>query len=527
MLDEEITGHSLIRGESVPGNGGELFGVNPATGERLDERFTALTLEQLSDATRAAAEAFLEFSELEPERHAAFLERAADNLEARRERVIARARLETGLGEPRLQTEVTRTVNQLRLFADVVRQGDHRGVRIDVAQPDRTPLPRADIRQVKIALGPVAVFGSSNFPFAYSVAGGDVASALAAGCPVVVKAHPAHPGTSELVGHALADAVRESGLHPGTFGLVFGLGNEFGQRLVADPNIRAVGFTGSAGGGFALMSVAAKRPNPVPVYAEMSGTNPVFMYPGAVAEDDGALAAGLVTCVTGSAGQLCTVPGLVFVPTGADGDRVVAQVGERMRAETGQTMLHAGIAANYRKGVERLASTPGVRVLTTGTDGAGPNAPAPRVFETDLETFLATPSMQEEIFGAATLCIRYDSVDELPRVAAAIGGQLTATLWLSEADRALAPAMLRALPHRVGRVVVNGWPTSVEVGHAVVHGGPSPATSDARMTSVGTLAIDRFLRPVAYQDVPTELLPEAVQDANPWSLRRRFDGVME
>jgi NADP-dependent aldehyde dehydrogenase len=527
LLDDEITGHSLIRGTSTPGAGGELFGVNPATGERLDGTFTALTTEQLADATQAAAEAFAEFSELEPERHAAFLELVATNLEARRDRAIARARLETGLGEPRLQGEVTRTVNQLRLFADVVRRGDHRGVRIDPAQPDRTPMPRVDLRQLKLSLGPVAVFGSSNFPFAYSVAGGDVASALAAGCPVVVKAHPAHPGTSELVGHAIVDAVREAGLHPGTFGLVFGLGNDFGQSLVADPNIRAVGFTGSAGGGFALMSVAARRPDPIPVYAEMSGTNPVFLYPGACAADDGALAEGLVACVTGSAGQLCTVPGLVFVPRGVDGDRVVSEASARMRAETGQTMLHAGIAANYRAGLERLASTPGVRVLSTGTDGAGPNAPAPRLFETDLEQFLATPSMQVEVFGAATLCIRYDRVDELPRVAAAIGGQLTATLWLNEADRALAPAMIRALPHRVGRVVVNGWPTSVEVGHAVVHGGPSPATSDARMTSVGTLAIDRFLRPVAFQDVPAELLPAAVQDANPWSLRRRIDGVTE
>ena len=277
-----LTGHSLIAGRPVPGDGKTTFGVNPATNERLEPAYTLLTDEQLTTATSAAAEAFESFSTLDPETHAAFLEAIADNIEAIGDELIVRAGQETGLPAARLQGERARTTGQLRLFADVVRQGDFRGVRIDPALPDRTPLPRADIRQRQIPLGPVAVFGASNFPLAFSTAGGDTASALAAGCPVVFKAHNAHPGTGELVGQAIAEAVRDFGLHPGVFSLIYGPGSSIGQALVADPAIKAVGFTGSQSAGIALMRTAAARPEPIPVYAEMSSLNPVFVFPGAL-----------------------------------------------------------------------------------------------------------------------------------------------------------------------------------------------------------------------------------------------------
>jgi NADP-dependent aldehyde dehydrogenase len=342
-----LTGHSLIAGQPVVGEGKAAFGFNPASNEQLEPAYTLLTEDQLKAATAAAAEAYASFSTLDPETHASFLEAIADNIESIGEELIIRAGQETGLPAARLQGERARTTGQLRLFANVVRQGDFRGVRIDPALPERTPLPRADIRQRQIPLGPVAVFGASNFPLAFSTAGGDTASALAAGCPVVFKAHNAHPGTGELVGQAIVKAVRDAGLHPGVFSLIYGPGSSIGQALVADPAIKAVGFTGSQSAGIALMRTAAARPEPIPVYAEMSSLNPVFVFPGALsgsAEQIDALAQQYVTAVTGSSGQLCTSPGLLFAPAGERGDKLAAAVGRAVSACAGQTMLTEGIA---------------------------------------------------------------------------------------------------------------------------------------------------------------------------------------
>ncbi|WP_454697221.1 aldehyde dehydrogenase (NADP(+)) [Arthrobacter humicola] len=525
-----LTGYSLIAGRAVAGEGKAAFGFNPASNEQLEPAYTLLTEDQLKAATAAAADAYPSFSTLDPETHAGFLEAIADNIEAIGDDLIIRAGQETGLPAGRLQGERARTTGQLRLFANVVRQGDFRGVRIDPALPERTPLPRADIRQRQIPLGPVAVFGASNFPLAFSTAGGDTASALAAGCPVVFKAHNAHPGTGELVGQAIVKAVRDSGLHPGVFSLIYGPGSSIGQALVADPAIKAVGFTGSQSAGIALMRTAAARPEPIPVYAEMSSLNPVFVFPGALtgsAEQIDALAQQYVTAVTGSSGQLCTSPGLLFAPAGELGDKLAAAVGRAVSACAGQTMLTAGIAGSWNTGAEALGSAANVTVVGQGTAGPTENAPAPTIFGTDIADFVSNHVLHAEIFGAASLVIRYATTDELIDAINRLEGQLTASLQLTEEDYPTAAQLLPALEQKVGRIIVNGWPTGVEVGHAMVHGGPFPATSDTRTTSVGTLAINRFLRPVAYQNLPQELLPAPLQDANPWHLNRRIDGTVE
>ena len=524
-----LNGHSLIAGQQVAGEGKTAFGFNPATNEQLEPAYTLITEDQLTAATAAAAEAYPSFSTLDPETHAGFLDAIADNIEAIGEELIIRAGQETGLPTARLQGERARTTGQLRLFASVVRQGDFRGVRIDPALPERAPLPRADIRQRQIPLGPVAVFGASNFPLAFSTAGGDTASALAAGCPVVFKAHNAHPGTSELVGQAIVKAVRDAGLHPGVFSLIYGPGASIGQALVADPAIKAVGFTGSQAAGIALMRTAAARPEPIPVYAEMSSLNPVFVFPGALngpAEHIDALAQQYVTAVTGSSGQLCTSPGLLFAPAGEAGDKLAAAVGRAVSACAGQTMLTEGIAGSWNAGATALGSADGVDVVGRGTEGATKNAPAPTIFGTQVRDFVSNHVLHDEIFGAASLVIRYTSTEELLDAIHRLEGQLTASLQLTAQDYPTAAPLIPALEQKVGRIIVNGWPTGVEVGHAMVHGGPFPATSDTKTTSVGTLAINRFLRPVAYQNLPQELLPTPLQDTNPWHLNRRIDGTV-
>lgn len=520
-----LTGHSSIAGSPVHGRGESLHAVAPATNGQLDPPYSQLDVGQLREATATAEEAFHSFSCVDPGRHAAFLEAIADEFEAIGDALIARAMQETGLPQARLVGERARTTGQLRLFAAVVRQGLHRGVRIDPAQPERTPLPRLDIRQRKVALGPVAVFGASNFPLAFSTAGGDTASALAAGCPVVFKAHSSHPGTSELVASAIARAIDAHGLHPGVFSHVFGPGRSVGQALVADPRIHAVGFTGSREGGLALVRIAQERPVPIPVYAEMSSVNPVFILPGALTGDIDALAIDYVQSATGSSGQLCTQPGIVFVPRGEQGDAFERAVSDAVGAAYGQTMLSPSIAAAWRDGVATRDAH--AEVLARGSDGEGPHAPAPVIHAADLDAFHTDEVLHDEIFGAASLMVRYGDAAELVEAASRLDGQLTATLQMGAGDHELAAALLPVLERKAGRILANGWPTGVEVGHAMVHGGPFPATSDSRTTSVGTLAIERFLRPVAYQNIPDELLPEALRDGNPWDLPRVIDGRPE
>nr|WP_159555015.1 aldehyde dehydrogenase (NADP(+)) [Citricoccus sp. K5] len=523
-----LNGSLLIDGQEITNPGGALQAVNPATGESLEPSYAYASRDQVETAAVAAARAFRPYRSLAPEARARFLESIAGNLEADAEAIVERGQLETGLPEARLQGELARTTAQLRMFASVLHDGVHHAVRIDPAQPDRTPAPRVDLRQRRVPLGPVAVFGASNFPLAFSVAGGDTASALAAGCPVIVKAHNAHPGLSEIVGKAIVRAVTEHDLDPGVFALLYGRGSEIGQALVAHPAMKAVGFTGSRSGGTALINVANSRPEPIPVYAEMSAINPVVVFEGKLGTDLEALATGFVNSLTSSSGQLCTVPGILLVPAREPGDSLVERIGQILSERNGQTMLSPSIAQSWADGVSELGRQAGVEKIASGTRGETENAPAPLAFATTSDVFLANEACHAEIFGAAALIVRYADLGQLQEVLESLEGQLTATLQLTEKDYEAASTVLPVLEEKVGRIVVNGWPTGVEVGHAVVHGGPYPATSDSRSTSVGSAAIDRFLRPVAYQDFPEQLLPESTRDSNPWQVAGRLrDGLPE
>lgn len=519
-----VDGVSIIAGKAVTGTAGTLRARAGATGEELEPSFELLDLDQLGDAVGAADEAFATLRATKPDERAELLKTIAEEIESDGDAIVARAMLESGMPEARLTGELARTTGQLRLFADVAAQGDHLGVRIDPALPDRTPSPRPDLRQRMVPLGPVAVFGASNFPLAFSTAGGDTASALAAGCPVVVKGHPAHPGTGELVARAVSRAVAQVGLPAGTFSFVLGAGNEFGQALVADPRIKAVGFTGSRAGGMALLDIARRREVPIPVYAEMSSVNPVVVLPGALTDGDAAaLAAGFVGSLTLGAGQFCTNPGLIFLPAGEAGDRFLYEASALVSEATGQLMLTPEIADAYEKGVATLGSTDGVRRVAEGYSGEA-GSPAPVLNTASWEE--AAEVAVREVFGASSVVIRYDDVDQLRTRLTELEGQLTATVHYAPSDRDDARRLLPVLEDLAGRILFNGWPTGVEVGHAMVHGGPWPATSDARTTSVGSRAIERFQRPVCYQDVPADLLPDAVRDDNPLGLARRADGEL-
>jgi alpha-ketoglutaric semialdehyde dehydrogenase len=518
----DLTGQMIIAGSMVRGSGAEIRGFDPSAGTALDPVYRYGDASHVDAACAAAATAFAEYRGLPADRRASFLEAIADNIDAIRDELVARASAETGLPEARLTGEVGRTTGQLRMFAAVVREGSWNAARIDPAQPDRTPLPRPDIRQRSIAVGPVAVFGSSNFPLAFSVAGGDTASALAAGCPVVVKAHDAHPGTSELVGRAVTDAVRAAGLPAGTFSLLYGYGPELGTALVTDPRIKAVGFTGSRSGGTALVAAAAARPEPIPVYAEMSSINPVFLLGGALANRAADIGRGFVASLTMGSGQFCTNPGLVIAVDGPELDNFIAAAGDAL-AETAPTaMLAPHIADNYRRGVEALQGEANLIARGVANDSATVCRAA--LFSTDASTFLASDTLQAEVFGASSLIVRCTDAEELRNVANHVEGQLTASVHADESDIEDARRLLPILELKAGRILFNGWPTGVEVGHAMVHGGPYPATSDSKTTSVGARAIERFLRPVCYQDVPKTLLPSAIADGNPERLWRRIDG---
>ncbi len=423
---------------------------------------------------------------------------------------------ETALPEARLRGELARTTGQLRLFAGVAEDGSWVDARIEHADPARTP-PKPDLRSMLRPLGPVAVFGASNFPLAFSVAGGDTASALAAGCPVVVKAHPAHPGTSEIAGRALARSVAACGLPAGTFALLFDDGHAVGTALVQHPAIAAVGFTGSQRGGLALVDAAARRAVPIPVYAEMGSVNPVFVLPGALAAHGPRLGLAHAASVTLGVGQFCTNPGLVFVPPGAE--LFIEALAAALAQGAAAPMLTEGIGHAYRAGVEHLRSTPGVTAPGEVLPGA-----APAVFTTDAATFRAHPHLAEEVFGPVTLVVACASVDEMEVLAQGLAGQLTATLHAGAGDEPAAARLAAVLEGKAGRLLFGGVPTGVEVGHAIVHGGPFPATSDGRSTSVGTRALLRWVRPVCWQDAPEALLPDALREAAPAGMRRWVDG---
>lgn len=520
-----IDGAILIGGEAIRTDA-TFAAAAAAGGDVPGSAFSESDTGHVERACRLASGAFDSFRDISPHARATFLDTVADRVGALGDALIERAMAETGLPRARLTGELGRTTGQLRLFAETLRRGDWLGVRIDPARPERTPLPRPDLRLRNIAIGPIAVFGASNFPLAFSVAGGDTASALAAGCPVVVKGHPAHPGTGEMVARAVLQAVADCGLPPGVFAFLPGSSRALGAALVADPNIQAVGFTGSRSGGLALMAVAAARPQPIPVFAEMSSVNPVLLFPAALAERAEAIATGFVASLTMGAGQFCTNPGLVLAIGDDTGiDRFLAAAATALADTPGApAMLTRGIAASFVAGIEELTANPALSLVARGQADAASDAAAAALFVTDSAAFLADRCLSREVFGASSIVVRCATVANARAVLDHLEGQLTITLHHAEADLDAAADLVPLLERRAGRILANGWPTGVEVGHAMVHGGPFPATSDARSTSVGSRAIERFLRPVSYQDLPARLLPTAVSDANVWNLPRAIDG---
>jgi alpha-ketoglutaric semialdehyde dehydrogenase len=496
-------GRHLIAGDWVATE--DTFANEPAHGPT--HRFGVGTVALVDRAAEAAEEAFWSYGYSSREDRAAFLDRIADEIEARAEAITEIGSQETGLPEVRLQGERGRTTGQLRLFASHIRAGDYLDRRHDPALPDRQPVPRPEIRLVQRPIGPVAVFGASNFPLAFSTAGGDTAAALAAGCPVVVKGHSAHPGTGEIVAEAIHAAIRACGIHPGVFNLIQGGRRDVGTALVTHPRIKAVGFTGSLAGGRALFNLCAARPEPIPFFGELGSVNPMFVLPEAArsrAETIGTAWAGSLTM---GAGQFCTNPGIAVVMDGPDADRLVGAMTGALAKIGPQPMLTPGIAQAYRDGQSRFQTRNAVRPLYE--TASSQRLVSPNLYETTGDQFLADHALSEEVFGPLGLVVRVGSAEEMVQLAKGLEGQLTATLHMDKADTDLARNLMPVLERKAGRVLVNGFPTGVEVVDAQVHGGPYPASTNFGATSVGTLSIRRFLRPVAFQNVPAELLPES------------------
>ncbi|MBL4842386.1 MAG: aldehyde dehydrogenase (NADP(+)) [Thalassospira sp.] len=500
-MSYNLTGKHLIAGQWVAGE--QTFQSEPAHGPA--NTFPVGTPALVDQAARAAEEAFWSYGYSTREERAKFLNRIADEIDARGAEITEIGTQETGLPEVRLNGERGRTVGQLRLFASHILAGDYLDRRHDEALPDRAPLPRPDLRLMQRPIGPVAVFGASNFPLAFSVAGGDTAAALAAGCPVVVKGHSAHPGTGEIVAQAIDVVVKACGIHPGVFSLIQGGKRDVGQSLVQHPLIKAVGFTGSLDGGRALFDLCAQRPEPIPFFGELGSVNPMFLLPNAMSARTEELARGWVGSLTMGAGQFCTNPGIAVVLDGPDADAFVTTAKAGLGDVAAQTMLTDGMADAYRSGAKRIAATSGVKeVLTTSCDLR--NA-TPYLFETSGENWLANHVLGEEVFGPLGLVVRVKGIAEMQAIARALEGQLTCTIHMDAGDAADARSLLPILERKAGRILANGFPTGVEVCDTMVHGGPYPASTNFGATSVGTMSIRRFLRPVCYQNIPADVLP--------------------
>jgi 2,5-dioxopentanoate dehydrogenase len=529
----KISGQSIIGFRSPIKSGATFRATNPRTGELLPIEFVVAGPDDVDLAATLAHEAFEIYSQVSGREKGKFLRAIAAKIEGAVDIIVERAEQETALPKARLQGETARTCGQLRLFAQVVEEGSWVTARIDRADANRKPAPRPDIRSMFHALGPVVVFGASNFPLAFSVAGGDTASALAAGNPVIVKGHPAHPGTSDLVGQLLRDSVKECGLPEGVFSLLLDSGTEVGVMLVKHPLVKAVGFTGSHKAGRALMDMAAARREPIPVFAEMSSTNPVFILPGALRENGDNISTGMFGSVTMGVGQFCTKPGLVFLPENTHATRFVDKL-KKLVAESGPFhMLTPGIRSAYQSATARRRTETGVKLLA---ERMSPSATThsndenfsvgTALFEADSESFLQSADLSAEVFGPATLIVRHSTRAQALEIARNLGGHLTATIHGTEADLREFSDLIAILKTKVGRLVVNGFPTGVEVSHAMVHGGPYPSTSDGRSTSVGSEAIFRFCRPVCYQGFPEALLPDELRNSNPAGIWRMVDGEM-
>ena len=517
-----------IIGFELSAEGKETFqSYNPATDQHNGYLFYKATEQEVDRAAQKAAAAFPGYSKLPGTMKALFLETIAAEIMLAGEELIAVCSKETGLPKARIENERGRTVNQLKMFADLLKEGSWVDARIETALPERTPLPKPDLRYMQVALGPVVVFGASNFPLAFSVAGGDTASALAAGCPVIVKAHSAHPATSAIVGRAIVEAARKMNMPDGVFSLLFGDGTTTGIQLVKHPEVKAVGFTGSYKGGKALYDAAVARPEPIPVYAEMGSTNPVFILPEIMATKGAEIAAAYAGSVTLGVGQFCTNPGLLFYQPGKDG-QFKPQLKAAFSKTAGGVMLAPGIAKSYHEGLEKNRKAAGVEELATGNNPSeGKNNGTPALLATSAATFRSNPSLSHEVFGPASMVVAVTSKEELLQIASDLSGHLTATVHGMERELEEYRELIHILERKVGRIVINGFPTGVEVCSAMVHGGPFPSTTDSKTTSVGTAAIYRFTRPVCYQNMPDVLLPDELKQNNPLAILRLVNGVQK
>ena len=501
--------------------------VDPRTGQP-GAAFAEASADDVEAAVASAERAFAHPALRDRDARAALLRRAAARLRAAGDEIVATAGAETGLPEARLRSELERTAGQLEAFAALLDAGDYVEAILDSPDPAAVPIPRPDIRRMLVPIGPVAVFGASNFPLAFSTAGGDTASALAAGCPVIVKGHPSHPGTGELVAREVRAAVRDAGLPDGTFAHLLAAGIEVGEALVDAPGIRAVGFTGSTAGGRAIMDRAARRPHPIPVYAEMGSINPIVVTEAALAARAGAIAEGLVASVSNFGGQLCTKPGVVLVPAGATGDAFAADVAERLDAVEPTVLLNQRLSDALAAAVERLTAHDGVEPLGAAPpyEGEGYRR-QPAAFQAPAAAVAAGSALLEEHFGPVVVLLRYAGREDLLGALRQVEGQLTGTVHAEpDADAELLGLLTDVLAARAGRVLLEGFPTGVAVTHGMHHGGPYPATSSAAHTSVGMTAVRRFLRPVAFQNAPQSVLPPELRDGNPLGIWRRVDGKL-
>ncbi|MGI4751601.1 MAG: aldehyde dehydrogenase (NADP(+)) [Janthinobacterium lividum] len=516
---------NIIAGEFVEVEGKTFQAIDPSTEEKLPEIFTVANKILVNEALAAANSASIAFKNIGSTQKAAFLRAIATEISTLGDALVDRAVAESGLPKPRLLGEMGRTTSQLRLFADLVEEGSWIDATIDTALPERTPLPRPDLRRMLVALGPVVVFGASNFPLAFSVAGGDTASAFAAGCPVIVKVHPAHPGTSALVGKAICKATKETGMPKGIFSMLYDDGFTVGEALVKHPQTKAVTFTGSFKGGMALLKMAQERPSPIPVFTEMGSINPVLFLPGILSAQPEQLAAKYAASITLGAGQFCTNPGLMLAIQSPGLDQFTAELARKIEAVPSATMLTPGIWKNYEHSSQAVLTEENVELIAKSNlvNEACVNQSKATFIKVNGAAFLANHKLREEIFGPLSMLVVAEDLQQLEQIAASLDGQLTVTVMAEKAELANYTNLINTLQNICGRLILNNPPTGVEVCAAMQHGGPFPASSDSRFTSVGTAAIYRFVRPVAWQDWEDSLLPPELQSANPLKIWRNID----
>lgn len=521
-----ITGKLYISGEWITGKGTSYQAVNPAKGLPLEPPMSAANASQVEVALQAAADAFTEFNLTSPKARAQFLRDCADEIMNLGDELLERLTLETGYPRPRAEGERARTCFQLRMFADHVESADFYDARIDTAIPTRTP-PKPDVRFMNQGIGPVVVFGASNFPLAFSVAGGDTAAAFAAGCPVLVKGHSSHPGTCELVAQAIAKALEKNRLPAGTFSLIMGSGADVGSKMVLSPVVKAVGFTGSFAGGMALVKLANEREEPIPVFAEMGSVNPIVFLPEALKNSAHTIATGYVGSLTLGTGQFCVNPGLALAIEGTELTQFINELKTALGQIPAGVMLNKRICSSYNEGVEKYLGFAGVELIATGQETAGTEGYRAQasIMSVTGDTFLANSHIHEEIFGPAALLVKCKNKAQLLQILDQLKGQLTGTVHCTESELAQHQDVADKLRLKVGRLVINQFPTGVEVCPSMVHGGPFPAASDSRFTAVGTASIQRFLRPVCYQNYPEKLLPTVLQNQNAFNALRTINGI--